>query len=184
MINRRLILIFFVLFFASPLWAGEINSVVSEGNILKIQLTEKSEFKKIPQEDPFKLKIEIQNTKPGILNKKMLFHEGIVSEVYAQEGDKGSIIEILLAEPSETEIKAEGNVLVFSFNKEAKKATSSQIPKIIDLTMEKTDEGFEISIQGDIDLPEPSVVKDEKYINVEFSKVKFEAEPSRIFLFL
>jgi type IV pilus assembly protein PilQ len=179
MINRRLILIFFVLFFASPLWAGEINSVVSEGNILKIQLTEKSEFKKIPQEDPFKLKIEIQNTKPGILNKKMLFHEGIVSEVYAQEGDKGSIIEILLAEPSETEIKAEGNVLVFSFNKEAKKATSSQIPKIIDLTMEKTDEGFEISIQGDIDLPEPSVVKDEKYINVEFSKVKFEAEPSK-----
>jgi len=179
MINRRLILIFFVLFFASPLWAGEINSVVSEGNILKIQLTEKSEFKKIPQEDPFKLKIEIQNTKPGILNKKMLFHEGIVSEVYAQEGDKGSIIEILLAEPSETEIKAEGNVLVFSFNKEAKKATSSQIPKIIDLTMEKTDEGFEISIQGDIDLPEPSVVKDDKYINIEFSKVKFEAEPSK-----
>jgi len=87
MINRSLILIFFVLLFASSLWAGEINSVVSEGNTLKIQLTEKSEFKKIPQEDPFKFKIEIQNTKPGILNKKMLFHEGIVSEVSAQEGD-------------------------------------------------------------------------------------------------
>jgi len=179
MINRSFILIFFVLFFASSLWAGEINSVVSEGNVLKIQLTEKSEFKKIPQDDPFKLKIEIQNTKPGILNKKMLFHEGIVSELYAQEGDKGSIIEILLAEPAETEIKTEGNLLVVSFNAKDKKATTSQIPKIIDLTMEKTDEGFEISIQGDIELPEPSVLKDDKYINVEFSKVKFEAEPSR-----
>ena len=76
-------------------------------------------------------------------------------------------------------MKAEGNVLVVSFNTKAKIATTSQIPKIIDLTMEKTDEGFEISIKGDIDLPEPSVVKDDKYINVEFSKVKFEAEPSR-----
>ena len=179
MINRSLILIFFALFFASSLWAGEINSVVFEGNILKIQLTAKPEFKKLPQEDPFKLKIEIQNTKPGILSKKMFFHEGIVSEVSAQADNKGSIIEILLAEPAETEIKPEGNVLVVSFNVKTEKATTSQIPKIIDLTMEKTDEGYEISIKGDIDLPEPSVVKDDKYINVEFSKVKFEAEPSK-----
>ena len=179
MINFKVILVFFVLLIYSSLWAGEINSVVSEGNSLRIQLSDKSDYKIIPSDDPFKFKIELLSAKPGILSKKILYHEGLISEISAQPTNKGSIIEILLAEPSSLEIKSEGNVLVLAFNPETKKSNESKTLKIIELSMEKTEDGFEISIQGDGELPEPAISKDDRYINISFSGVKFEAEPSR-----
>ncbi|MDI1471126.1 type IV pilus secretin PilQ [Thermodesulfovibrio sp. 1176] len=45
--------------------------------------------------------------------------------------------------------------------------------------MEETKDGFEISIQGDGELPEPGISKDDRYINISFSGVRFEAEPSK-----
>lgn len=179
MINCRIILVFFVLFLSTSLWAGEINSVVSEGNNLRIQLSDKSDYKIIPTDDPFKLKIELLNAKPGILSKKILYHEGLISEISAQPTQRGSIVEILLAEPSSSQIKTEGNVLVVSFNPETNKSNEAKLSKIIELTMEETKDGFEISIQGDGELPEPGISKDDNYIHIEFSGVRFEAEPSR-----
>ncbi|MDI1471125.1 hypothetical protein QI155_01070 [Thermodesulfovibrio sp. 1176] len=135
MINCRIILVFFVLFLSTSLWAGEINSVVSEGNNLRIQLSDKSDYKIIPTDDPFKLKIELLDAKPGILIKKILYHEGLISEISAQPTQRGSIIEILLAEPSSSQIKTEGNVLVVSFNPETNKSNEAKLSKIIELTM-------------------------------------------------
>lgn len=180
MINRGIILIvFFVLSLSTSLWAGEINSVVSEGNKLRIQLSDKSDYKIIPTDDPFKLKIEILNAKPGILSKKILYHEGLISEISAQPNQRGSIVEILLAEPSSWEIKTEANVLVVAFNQETRKSNESIISKIIELTMEKTEDGFEISIQGDSELPEPKITKADDYVNLEFYGVIFDTEPSK-----
>lgn len=177
MINKSLFLIILILFSASTLWAGEINSVISDSNQLRIQLTEKAAHKVIPQDDPFKLKIEFSNTKPGILSKKILFHEGVVSEVSAQASNSGTVVEVLLSEPAKAEISTQGNVLLVSFGKDAK--AQEKPARIIDISMEKTEEGYEISIKGDNAFPEPEVIKEADTINLAFSDVSIATEPSK-----
>lgn len=177
MINKSIFLIILILFSPFMLWAGEINSVISESNQLRIQLTAKPSYKVIPQDDPFKLKIELQGIKPGILSKKMLFHEGIVSEVSAQSSNSGTVLEVLLSEPIKAEISTQGNVLLVSFGKDTK--VQEKPAKIIDISMEKTDEGYEISIKGDNALPEPEVIKETDTINIAFSDVSIATEPSK-----
>lgn len=177
MINKSTILIVSILFFASTLWAGEINSVISEANQLKIQLTDKPNYKIIPQDDPFKLKIELIDTKPGILSKKILFHEGIVSEVSAQTSNKGIILEVLFSEPAKVQLTSQGNFLLVSFVSDIKGETKPA--KIIDISMEKTDDGYEISIRGDSTLPEPEVTKEGDVLNLAFSEVSIATEPSK-----
>lgn len=179
MINKCFIFIGFLLFLISSSWAGEINSVVYEEGKLKIQLSEKANYKLISQNDPFKITIEIQNTNPGILNKKMFFHEGIISEIYAKPVDKDSLIEILLAEPANPHIDLKGNVLLVSFPSAQSNQSNDQRTKpskIIDLTVTESDEGFEINIQGDSELPEPAITKIDNYIEVAFQNVKFNAD--------
>ncbi len=188
MIKKSIVLnvfiwIFSLILFTSYLEAGEITSVDLEGYNLKIKISEKFEYKIIPQEDPFKIKIELYNTEPGILKKKMLFHEGIVSEVSAHLMDKLCMIEILLSEPIEAEITSEGENLVISFDSDKKadnKITADKREsKIIDILMEKSESGYEISILGDGDIPEPKVVKDEGLVNLIFSDVVIDTEPSK-----
>ncbi len=177
MIHKSIFLIALILFSASTLWAGEINSVISESNQLRIQLTGKPNYKIIPQDDPFKLRIELIDTKPGILSKKILFHEGIVSEVSAQSSTIGTVLEVLLSEPAKAEISTQGNVILVSFGKDAK--IQEKPAKIIDISMEKTEGGYEISIKGDNVLPEPEVIKEADTINLAFSDISIATEPSK-----
>lgn len=180
MINRRLIGLIFIwglFFLISSSWAGEINSVVHEEGSLKIQLTEKDSFKIIPQNDPFKIAIELEKTKPGILSKKLLFHEGIISEVSAKSSDKGgSLIEVLLAEPVNAQIDLKGNTLVLNFYNPKQSVQKDNPSKIIDFIANETTEGYEINIQGDSELPEPIITKGDRYTEVAFSNVKFDAK--------
>jgi len=61
----------YILFFiAKEVTAREINAIIPEKDMLKIQLTEQFEYTIIPLDDPFKIKIEFKNTKPGVLDKK------------------------------------------------------------------------------------------------------------------
>ncbi len=176
MIKMCFILIGVFLFLISSSWAGEINSAVYEDGALKIQITEKANYKLIPQNDPFKIMIKLENTKPGALSKKLLFHEGIISEVYAKPVDKDSLIEILLAEPTNPHIDLKDNVLLVRFLYGQSNAQQTKPSKIIDLTMKETDEGYEINIQGDSELPEPSITKIDNHIVVAFQNVKFNAD--------
>lgn len=177
MINRNLILIAIFIFLLSYSWAGEINSVIYDEGSLKIQLTEKDNYKIIPQDDPFKLIIELEKTKPGILSKKMLIHEGIVSEVSAKSNDKGgSIIDILFAEPVKTSINFKENLLVVNLSSDKANAKKTEASKIIDLSVNETEDGLEINIYGDSELSEPFVTKYEKNIELAFENVKFNAE--------
>lgn len=184
MINKIFIILIFIVFFTSDsyflkLIAAEIEAIIPEGDTLKIQLTEKTEYKVTSQEDPFKIRIELEKTNPKILQKKMFFREGIVSEISAQAyGDK-TIVDMLLAEPVKPEIKMENNILIISFNTPSD-STSQQkkAEKIIEITVDETEEGFEISIQGDGELPEPSITRIDGYINVEFQSVRLDTEPS------
>lgn len=176
MIKMCFILIGVFLFLISSSWAGEINSAVYEDGALKIQITEKANYKLIPQNDLFKIMIKLENTKPGILSKKFLFHEGIISEVYAKPVDKDSLIEILLAEPTNPHIDLKGNVLLVRFPSGQSNAQQTKSSRIIDLIMKETDEGYEINIQGDSELPEPSITKIDNYIDVAFQNVKFNAD--------
>jgi len=174
MIKKFFISLIFVFLFTSYLFAGQIKDVIYEADTLKIQLTEKTEYKIISQDDPFKIRIEFVNTEPGTLERKMFFHEGLISEISAQVVGSNTQIEILLAEPFKYEVKMEDSVLIIS-QTETEKTVAS---KIIDLTMNETGEGFEISIQGDGELPEPYVKKVDGYINVSFHGVKLDTEPS------
>lgn len=177
MIHKSIFLIILILFSASTLWAGEINSVISESNQLRIQLTGKPNYKIIPQDDPFKLRLELIDTKPGILSKKILFHEGVVSEISAQSSNSGTVVEVLLSEPAKAEISTQSNVLLVSFGRDIK--VQEKQAKIIDITMEKTEDGYEISIKGDNALPEPEVIKEADTINLAFSDVSIATEPSK-----
>lgn len=171
----------FLFFIAKEVTAREINAIIPEKDMLKIQLTEQFEYTIIPQDDPFKIKIEFKNTKPGVLDKKTIFHEGSVSEVSAQTTGSDTYVNILLAEPVKPEIKLEGDALVFYFPQQPQQKETGEIRtgKIIDVLMDKIEDGFEISIQGDGEFPEPSVTKVDDYINVSFQDVKFEAQPSK-----
>lgn len=179
MINRIFIFTAIFLFFTvANARATVINAVTKEENVLKIQLTEKTEYKFF-QEEPFKIKIELKNTKPGVLDKKILFHEGLISEVSAQTQDNSTIVEILLAEPAKTEVKMEGDVLFVSFHSDTTaKLLPKKVVRIIDLSMSETEKGFEISIQGDSELPEPSITKADGYFSLAFSDVELHAQPS------
>lgn len=174
MINIILLVISLLIFLISNSWAGEVSSVITESNQLKIQFTEKPYFKVIPQDDPFKLKIEVQNSKPGVLSKKMLFHEGVVSEVSAQPSSKGVVLDILFSEPIKAEISSQGNSILISLAGEQKDNTEPS--KIIDITFEKNDEGYEIYLKGDNTLPEPEVTKDGNSINITFSGINLATE--------
>ncbi|HHW20034.1 type IV pilus secretin PilQ [Thermodesulfovibrio thiophilus] len=171
----------FLFFIAKEVTAREINAIIPEKDMLKIQLTEQFEYTIIPQDDPFKIKIEFKNTKPGVLDKKTIFHEGSVSEVSAQTTGSDTYVNILLAEPVKPEIKLEGDALVLYFPQQPQQKETGEIRtgKIIDVLMDKIEDGFEISIQGDGEFPEPSVTKVDDYINVSFQDVKFEAQPSK-----
>jgi len=171
----------FLFFIAKEVTAREINAIIPEKDMLKIQLTEQFEYTIIPQDDPFKIKIEFKNTKPGVLDKKTIFHEGSVSEVSAQTTGSDTYVNILLAEPVKPEIKLEGDALVLYFPQKPQQKETGEIRtgKIIDVLMDKIEDGFEISIQGDGEFPEPSVTKVDDYINVSFQDVKFEAQPSK-----
>lgn len=68
--------------------------------------------------------------------------------------------------------------MTISFN--STPAKPSKTVKIIEMAMDKNDEGFEISIQADDELPVPSVSKIDDYINVSFHGVSFEAETQDI----
>jgi len=173
MINKVFIILIFMLFLAVNASAGEISDVVAQGDMLKIKLTERTDFNPLPSEDPFKIKIELKNTKPGVLNKKMFLREGIVSEISAQAKDSNTEIDLLLSEPAKPEVRIENNVLVVSFSSKAQ-PEQLKTPKIIEMTMDETEEGFEISIQADDELPEPSVSKVDNYINVGFKGVKLD----------
>ncbi len=178
MINRvNIILAFFLFFFVSMAWAGQINSVSSEENSLLIQLTSKPNYKIIPQDDPFRLKIELIDTKPGIISQKMLFHSGLVSEIFAQAYENNTILDILFSQPTKAEIITEGNVLRVSFGKNS--LSQEEPVKIIDINMEKTESGYEISIKGDNVLPEPEVIKEGNTIKISFSDVDLATEPSK-----
>ncbi|MGB9822835.1 type IV pilus secretin PilQ [Thermodesulfovibrio sp.] len=178
MINKIFFILIFIFLFALNALAVEISNIITEGDTLKIKLTEKTEFNLLPCEDPFKIKIELKNTNPGILEKKMFLREGIVSEISAQVKDNNTEIELLVSEPVRPEIKMEDNILIVSFN--SPPAQPSTATKIIEMAMDKTEEGFEISIQADNELPEPSVSKVDDYINVDFQGVSFEAETGNI----
>ena len=178
MIKKMLFFIVSSIFLLSYSWAGEINSVVYEAGSLKIQLTDKTTYKVIPPKDLFKIIIELENIKPGILNKKILFHEGIVSEVQAKSNDRGgSLLEILLVEPKKPHIELSNNVLLVSFPHDSgvSEVFRQNTPKIIDLVVKKTEEGFEINIEGDSMLYEPTIVRSDKYTEVVFQNVKFDA---------
>ncbi|WP_353684111.1 type IV pilus secretin PilQ [Thermodesulfovibrio sp. 3907-1M] len=178
MINKIVFSLIFIFLLAVNALAVEIISITPEGDTLRIKLTEKTEFNLLPSEDPFKIKIELKNTKPGVLEKKMFLREGIVSEVSAQVKDNNTEIELLVSEPVRPEIKMEENILTVSFN--SAPAQTSRVTKIIEMTMDETEEGFEISIQADSELPQPSVNKVDDYINVDFQGVSFEAETGNI----
>jgi len=171
----------FLFFIAKEVTAREINAIIPEKDMLKIQLTEQFEYTIIPQDDPFKIKIEFKNTRPGVLDKKTIFHEGSVSEVSAQTTGSDTYVNILLAEPVKPEIKLEGDALVLYFPQQPQQKETGEIRtgKIIDVLMDKIEDGFEISIQGDGEFPEPSVTKVDDYINVSFQDVKFEAQTSK-----
>ncbi len=178
MINRvNIIVFFFIFFFVSLGWAGQINSVSSEEDSLLIQLTSKPNYRIIPQDDPFRLKIELLDTKPGILSQKMLFHSGLVSEVFAQPNENNTVIDILFSEPTKAEIITEGNVLRISFGKNS--PSQEEPVKIIDILMEKTESGYEISIKGDNVLPEPEIIKEGNILKVSFTDVALATEPSK-----
>lgn len=178
MINKGVILVACIfIFLISVSLAGEINSVVYEEGKLKIQLTEKDNYRIVPQNDPFKLSIEFEKTKPGILDKKMLLHEGIVSEIFAKSNGKGgSIIDILLAEPVNVNIELKGNVLLVNFSTEKANVQKNKPSRIIDLSIKETGEGYEINIQGDSELSEPVISKVDNYIEVIFENVNFAAD--------
>lgn len=197
MINKIVFILIFILFFASNLIADDIKrnteeecsacdfiqnkikAIIPEGDIIKIQLTEKTEFKVISQEDPFKIKIEFKNTNPGILNKKMFFREGIISEISAQSYGDNTIVDMLLVEPVKPELKMENNILIISFSSPSDSISQQmKAKKIIEITVDETEEGFEISIQGDGELPEPSITKIDGYINVGFQGINLDTEPS------
>lgn len=179
MINKIFIILIFAFFLVAPALASEISAVIPEGNKLKIQLTEKTEFNLLPGEDPFKIKIELKNTRPGILSKKILLHEGVISEISAQAKEGNTEIEILLSEPTKPEISIENNILIVSF-RSPPQPKQVKTTKIIDMKMDETEEGFEISIQADSELPEPSLSKVDDYINVDFQGVIFDAETGDI----
>lgn len=178
MINKIGFIFIFLFLFVTNALAGEISNITADTDTLKIKLTEKTEFNILPSEDPFKIKIELKNTKPGILDKKIFLREGMVSEISAQVKDNNTEIELLISEPATPEIRMENNILTVSFNSAS--AKPSRATKIIEMTMDETEEGFEISIQADSELPEPSVSKVDDYINVDFHGVSFEAETGNI----
>lgn len=183
MINKITVFLFFILFFTSNLMANEliknneIKAVISEGDTLKIHLSEKADYRLISQEDPFKIKIELKNTAPGVLNKKIFFREGIVSEISAQVQRNNTVLDILLVEPLKYEVKIEKNVLIVSFissNDSLSQQTKAE--RIIEILADETEDGFKISIYGDGELPEPSISKVDDYINVSFSGITLDAE--------
>lgn len=178
MINIIVFILMFLFISVNTVFAGEVINVIPEGDTLKIKLTEKTEFTLLPSEDPFKIKIELKNTKPGILDKKIFFREGIVSEISAQAKDNNTELLLLLSEPAKAEIAMENGIMTISFN--STPAKPSKTVKIIEMAMDKNDEGFEISIQADDELPVPSVSKIDDYINVSFHGVSFEAETQDI----
>ncbi|GAQ95652.1 type IV pilus assembly protein PilQ [Thermodesulfovibrio aggregans] len=178
MINIIVFILMFLFISVNTVFAGEVINVIPEGDTLKIKLTEKTEFTLLPSEDPFKIKIELKNTKPGILDKKIFFREGIVSEISAQAKDNNTELLLLISEPAKAEIAMENGIMTISFN--STPAKPSKTVKIIEMAMDKNDEGFEISIQADDELPVPSVSKIDDYINVSFHGVSFEAETQDI----
>ncbi|MCS7203918.1 MAG: type IV pilus secretin PilQ [Thermodesulfovibrio sp.] len=169
-------LVFFV-FSNVSIYAAEIVSVVQQEGLLRIELAEKRDFKILPQDDPFKLKIQIMDIEPGILNRKIIFHEGLVSEISAQKSEGSSIVDILLTEPISFEVTKQDNSILVLFDRVSSK--TEKIAKIIDLFVERKDDGYEISIQADREIPEPTVEREGEYVNVRFSNVKFEAEISK-----
>ncbi len=168
--------IIFSLFFVFNSWAGEINKVDFNKDELRIYLTEQTDWKILQQDDPFKLLIELKNTKPGILNKKMIFHEGIVSEISAKEVNTDTVVEILLSELSNSEIKFAQNILDISFSKKQLSQETPVNAKIIDFTVEKITDGYEVSIKADKVFPEPTVEWVNDYFNVSFSDVILSTE--------
>jgi len=90
--------------------------------------------------------------------------------VSAQTTGSDTYVNILLAEPVKPEIKMEGDALVLYFPQQPQQKETGEIRtgKIIDVLMDKIEDGFEISIQGDGEFPEPSVTKVDDYINVSF----------------
>ncbi|GAB5046721.1 type IV pilus secretin PilQ [Thermodesulfovibrio sp. TK110] len=179
MINKIGFILMLLFLLITNALAGEISNIIPEGDTLKIKLTEKTEFNLLPCEDPFKIKIELKNTKPGILDKKIFLREGIVSEISSQVKDNNTEIELLLSEPTKPEIKMENNVLIVSFS-HLSQPEQVKTAKIIEMKMDETEEGFEISIQADSELPEPSLSKVDDYINVDFQGVIFDAETGDI----
>ncbi|MEN2994321.1 MAG: type IV pilus secretin PilQ [Thermodesulfovibrio sp.] len=190
MINKVMVFLFFIIvFFTSNLMANElkttftelknneIKAVIFEGDILKIHLSEKADYRLVSQEDPFKIKIELKNTAPGVLNKKIFFREGIVSEISAQVHRNNTVLDILLVEPLKYEVKMEKNFLIVSFMS-SNDSLFEQIKaeRIIEILVDETEDGFKISIYGDGELPEPSISKFDDYINVSFSGITLDAE--------
>lgn len=184
MVSKIFIILIFIVFFTSDsyffkLKAAEIEAIIPEGNTLKIKLTEKREYKVISQEDPFKIRIEFEKTNPKILQKKIFFREGIVSEFSAQAYADKTIVDILLTEPLKPEIKMENNILIISFNTPSYSISQQKkAEKIIEIAVEEIEDGFEISIHGDGILPEPSITRVDGYINVKFQNVRLDTEPS------
>lgn len=159
--------------------ASEINAVLSENNILKIQLTDKVDFKEITSEDPFRLKLLLKDTKPGVLQKKMIFHEGAISEISTTPDKEGLLLDVLFAEPSKADVSLEGNVLIIKVQQKENKISATKTINIIELTMTKTEEGFELSIVGDDELPEPQVETANGHTIVKLENVKLNTEPDK-----
>ncbi|MEJ5227533.1 type IV pilus secretin PilQ [Thermodesulfovibrio sp.] len=176
MINK---IVFFILSFliiiSVDALAGQIDSVVYEDDALKIKLSDKAEHRIIPQDDPFKIQLELISTSLGSLNRKMLFHNGYVSEVSGEEIEKNTHLTILLAEPIKPEIKSENNVIIVSF-KSKNEPTPVKATRIIDLLLEKYGEDFEVTFYADGELPEPTVIKTDNSVSIEFADIKFDAE--------
>ncbi len=174
--SKLFVLIIFSFFLVYDCWAAEISKVDLIKGELKFYLNEQTDWTILPQEDPFKLLIELKNTNPGILIKKMIFHEGIVSEISAKERGIDTIVEILFTEPPIYEINFAQNILSISLSKKQHPKETPINAKIIDFTAEKTADGYEISIKADQILPEPEVEKDGDYFNVIFSDVILASE--------
>lgn len=174
MIKKFAIYLIFIIFSVASVYAAEIVSVIQQEKMLKIELNEKKDFKVLSQDDPFRLKIQINDTSPGVLGKKIIFHEGIVSEVFAYPVEGGSVVDILLTEPLSPKVDTKANSVLVLFDNQ-----SQQEAKIIDLFVEKNEDGYEISIQADSQLPEPIVERIEDYLNIKFSNVKFASEVSK-----
>lgn len=171
-----------LLFGISNAEASEITDIEIMDNAVKIKTTGAMKYKLHKPDDPFRIVVDIEGAGSGKFKDTIYSSKAGITEIKLSQIKNPVILsrlDILLQSPSDVRPELKDNTLMLyietSEKIDADLEKGDVAKEITDVTFDKSEEGVEIIIKGDGQMPEPVVYEKDKVITIDIPMIAMKS---------